>query len=272
MTSNVNIPEVFAQDGRLHIEFVEEKISGVGNFRLVTKATNKIDKKQYAIKKLLIKSILSCLFSILIGFFPDPDDLAKVIKELEIWAHLSNDHFVQYRSAWAESPNVKVGEQFICHPQLDIVSGSPVFAIYHIQMDLCTFTLDQLLTQMKAYFKIADRKQLFPPLAYYISSELLLEILEGIRYLHESMPPIMHRDVRPQNILIKPEQKGRFVKISDFGLAKMQKNQGQSNTTVMTGNKYTAPEMMTSSKYDTSVDVYSIGVMIQDMFHFDINR
>jgi serine/threonine protein kinase len=55
------------------------------------------------------------------------------------------------------------------------------------------------------------------PLGYYIASELSIEILESVDYLHKQK--VIHRDLKPNNILITDRMNGRFVKIADFGLA-----------------------------------------------------
>ena len=193
-----------------------------------------------------------------------------------MWAKLDCDFFVQYRSSWVELSDNRVINQFKSQQQfstesVDTGRGSDPqrYAVLHIQMDLCTFSLHEALEQLKAYFKIG-RKDLLPPMGYYISTELLVEILECIKYLHELKPIILHRDIKPKNILIRKGWNGKFVKISDFGGA-VEHIQDQSHTRMYGTQKYMAPEVMNSRKYDSSADVYSIAVMTQEMFNFDIN-
>ncbi|CAG2178047.1 unnamed protein product, partial [Oppiella nova] len=55
---------------------------------------------------------------------------------------------------------------------------------------------------------------------YFISCEILRQILESVQYLHELNPQIIHRDLKPENILIAENvRNGRFIKLCDFGLA-----------------------------------------------------
>jgi len=65
----------------------------------------------------------------------------------------------------------------------------------------------------------------------------------------------------------------RLVKIGDFGLITFHKYSDQSHTIYENKiAKYTAPEVLSSKKYDTKADIYSLGVILQDLFKIDINR
>jgi serine/threonine protein kinase len=80
------------------------------------------------------------------------------------------------------------------------------------------------------------------PLDYYISSELFKEILEGVDYLHKQK--VIHRDLKPNNVLITDGMNGRFVLIADFGLATIHEFSGQSHTKCKGTIRYAAPEVM----------------------------
>ncbi len=97
------------------------------------------------------------------------------------------------------------------------------------------------------------------PLGYYISSQLFKEILEGVHYLHKRK--VIDRDLKPNNVLI-----------ADFGLATIHEFSGQSHTKYKGTIRYAAPEVMSSTKYDTKADIYSLGVILQEVFKIDINE
>jgi serine/threonine protein kinase len=71
--------------------------------------------------------------------------------------------------------------------------------------------------------------------------------------------------------------KNRFIKIGDFGLASFQKF-NKSHEANKGTDRYIAPEVVRdrdSNKiaiYDTKVDVYSLGVVFEDLFRNDINE
>jgi len=115
------------------------------------------------------------------------------------------------------------------------------------------------------------RFEVMTPLEYYISGELFKEILEAVNYLHSLKPPIIHRDLKPNNILITEGLNGRFVKIADFGLATFHKFDQQTHTKGLGNVKYVAPEVVRGRTYDMKADIYSLGVVSQDLFDVDIN-
>ncbi len=79
--------------------------------------------------------------------------------------------------------------------------------------------------------------------------------------------PIIHRDLKPENILISDPINGRFLKLCDFGLAKRHE---VSNHTRMVGTvDYMAPEVINSNKYNTKSDVYSLALIVTEIFGFE---
>jgi serine/threonine protein kinase len=88
---------------------------------------------------------------------------------------------------------------------------------------------------------------LLTPLGYYISSEIFIELLECVNYLHKHN--IIHRDLKSSNILITFGNYGRFVKLGDFGLATVHDFEGQSHSKYTETRIFTAPEVMHSKYY-----------------------
>ena len=52
------------------------------------------------------------------------------------------------------------------------------------------------------------------------TADLMKQVCRGLSVAHQSSPPIIHRDVKPQNILVGYEADGLRARVSDFGLAK----------------------------------------------------
>ncbi|ORY00502.1 kinase-like protein [Basidiobolus meristosporus CBS 931.73] len=86
------------------------------------------------------------------------------------------------------------------------------------------------------------------------------QILKGLSYLHNHDPPIIHRDIKCDNIFINGAQ--GEVKIGDMGTAKMKL--GKKYTVIGTP-EFMAPEMYEEKGYSEKVDIYAFGMCLLEM-------
>ena len=99
------------------------------------------------------------------------------------------------------------------------------------------------------------------PMPVYRALELLEQVLIALSAAHAAR--IIHRDVKPENVLITPDGD---VKVADFGLAR-----AVSAATTATGGtligtvSYLAPEIVTNDGADARSDVYACGAMLYEM-------
>jgi serine/threonine protein kinase len=70
--------------------------------------------------------------------------------------------------------------------------------------------------------------------------------------------------------LKKFDSKGICVKIADFGLIAIHEFSGQSHTINKGTPEYTAPEVINSRNYNTKADVYSLGIIFQNLFALEM--
>lgn len=86
-----------------------------------------------------------------------------------------------------------------------------------------------------------------------------LQVCAGIEAAHNHQ--IVHRDIKPQNIIISREGK---VKVTDFGIAKAVSS-NTINTNAMGSVHYASPEQARGGFSDTKSDIYSLGVTMYEM-------
>ena len=96
-----------------------------------------------------------------------------------------------------------------------------------------------------------------------INYSILHDVAVGLYYLHSQAPPIIHRDLSSNNVLLTPDMK---AKISDLGVARIL-NVSPLQVSRMTQTPGTAafmpPEVMTANPtYDTSIDEFSFGILM----------
>ena len=103
-----------------------------------------------------------------------------------------------------------------------------------------------------------------------LSYSILYDVALGLNYLHSHVPPIIHRDLSSNNVLLASNMKS---KISDLGVAKivnltpLQVSRLVHNAQAPGTPAYMPPEALVASpKYDESIDVFSFGVMIIHVF------
>ncbi|HEX5893519.1 MAG TPA: serine/threonine-protein kinase, partial [Solirubrobacterales bacterium] len=93
-----------------------------------------------------------------------------------------------------------------------------------------------------------------------------IEIGRGLTAAHARK--LVHRDVKPQNVLIDPD--GR-AKVTDFGIARSLEQEGMTATGRVLGTTdYVSPEQAMGEDVDERSDVYSLGVVLYEMLVGDV--
>ena len=99
--------------------------------------------------------------------------------------------------------------------------------------------------------------------------QILCQCLSALTYLHGQKPPIVYRDIKPDNILVQHRCDGDiYVKFGDYGLSK----ESRDLTTMCGSLRYLAPEIYNEKdrrdanykkrSYTLAVDIWSLGVTV----------
>lgn len=89
--------------------------------------------------------------------------------------------------------------------------------------------------------------------------DYIIELTELLHFLHTLNPPLIHRDIKPQNVVIDSEGGCHFI---DFGISRFYQNDKRSDTFIM-GTKLTAPpEQFGYQQTDIRSDLYSLGILL----------
>ena len=93
------------------------------------------------------------------------------------------------------------------------------------------------------------------------AAQYMREVIEAVRYLHSDDPPIIHRDIKPENLLLDENNR---IKLADFGWSNF-KTEESSRVTYCGTPEYLSPEMVKKQGHDTSVDIWSLGVLMFEL-------
>ncbi|KAK1294604.1 putative serine/threonine-protein kinase GCN2 [Acorus calamus] len=256
-------------NSRYRNDFEEICSLGRGGFGHVVLCKNKLDGRQYAVKKIFLKD----------KNLPIND---KILREVATLSRLQHQHVVRYYQAWFETEvggcygdntwGSRTAESSSCSYTGAISTNSVGFenkqesTFLYIQMEYCPRTLRQVFESFSGLF---DKE---------VTWHLFRQIVEGLAHIHSQ--GIIHRDLTPNNIFFDARND---IKIGDFGLAKFLKleqlDHDQNFTVDATGVSmdgtgqvgtyfYTAPEIEQGwPQINEKVDMYSLGVVFFELWH-----
>ncbi|CAA0829687.1 Serine/threonine-protein kinase CTR1 [Striga hermonthica] len=88
------------------------------------------------------------------------------------------------------------------------------------------------------------------------------DVANGMNYLHNHNPPIVHRDLKSPNLLV---DQNYTVKVCDFGLSRLKANTFLSSKTAAGTPEWMAPEVLRDEPSNEKSDVYSFGVILWEL-------
>ncbi|RDY07726.1 Serine/threonine-protein kinase WNK1, partial [Mucuna pruriens] len=166
----------------------------------------------------------------LYDFLQNPEDLERLYSEIHLLKTLKHKNIMKFYTSWVDTAN------------------------RHINFVTEMFTSGTL-----RQYRLKHRRVNIRAVKHWCR-----QILEGLLYLHSHDPPVIHRDLKCDNIFINGNQ--GEVKIGDLGLAAILR---KSNAARCVGTpEFMAPEVY-KEDYNELVDIYSFGMCILEMVTFE---
>ena len=136
----------------------------------------------------------------------------------------------------------------LSHPNIvSVYDVGEQFGTYYIVMELVEgFTLKKYI-EKKGQMSQHDAVQ------------VTMQVARGLNAAHEQ--GIIHRDVKPQNIMVSRDGK---IKVTDFGIARINDSQ-TSGANTMGSVHYISPEQARGGVCDERSDIYSLGITLYEM-------
>ena len=162
----------------------------------------------------------------------------KVLKE----EFRDNDGFVK---KFKEEAQAAAG---LAHPNIvNVYDVGDENGIYYIVMELVEGITLKNYIERKGRLTIKE------------ATSIAIQVSAGLEVAHNNH--IVHRDIKPQNIIISREGK---VKVTDFGIAKATTSQ-TTTSSAMGSVHYTSPEQARGGYVDHRSDIYSLGIVMYEM-------
>ena len=173
--------------------------------------------------------------------------------------------------------NIKTGQQIAIKTvdKIDLMTESNR-AVFHSEIRAYSQITHPFLPQF--YCKLEDQAGVYiaieaatnGTLLDYISqhgklreneaAKFFCELISAVKYLHENK--IIHRDIKAENILLDKEF---HVRLTDFGLSDVMKDDSSTFDIKCGSFPYSAPEMLKGQKYTKMVDIWACGVVLYIM-------
>lgn len=110
---------------------------------------------------------------------------------------------------------------------------------------------------------IAERRSKKPPFTLFEIEAIIAPVLDALSYAHQFT---IHRDIKPDNIIVIGDFPNVSVKVLDFGIAKTLTTSRFTQTAQVLGTAfYMAPEQMSGGEIDHRADLYSMGMIVYEM-------
>ncbi|KAJ0765881.1 putative protein kinase WNK-NRBP family [Helianthus annuus] len=164
-------------------------------------------------------------------FLKYPDELERLYSEVHLLKTLKHKNIIKFYNSWVDTTNE------------------------HINFITEIFT-SGTLRQYRKKHKHVDLRAL---------KKWSKQILEGLLYLHSHDPPVIHRDLKCDNIFVNGNQ--GEVKIGDLGLAAILL-QARSAHSVIGTPEFMAPELY-EEEYNELVDIYAFGMCLLELVTFE---
>jgi len=123
------------------------------------------------------------------------------------------------------------------------------------------FQSDNMICVVREYVegKPLDKYIMENTLSQKEITDICIQLCNILTYMHEQERSIIHRDIKPQNIIVKPDGK---ISLIDFDIARVYDSKSKNDTQFIGTREYAPPEQYGFSQTDARTDIYSAGVLL----------
>ena len=178
----------------------------------------------------------------------DPDiDRIVAIKTINLM--LSPEEMVQYEARFKQE--IKAAGK-LNHPN--------IVTIYDVGK---TDNMAYMAMEFISGCELKDLLKAGTALPIDVALDIVSQAAEGLAFAHSR--DIIHRDVKPANIMLLENEDGLVAKITDFGIARMPASAVKTMTGMVMGSpRYMSPEQVVGRNLSARSDIFSLGVVLYE--------
>jgi len=189
-----------------------------------------------------------------------PPDFLECYEPLECFSHNQISETYQVKS-------LETGELFVAkiYDRFFITEGVDEQAILAV-LDhpavpklIESFETTEVVCIVRSYAAGRSLDTLDVPVGQRFVLNVGIQLCDILTYLHMKEPPIIHRDIKPQNVVITDERK---VSLIDFGIARWYKEDAERDTRIFASDGFAPPEQFGFGQTDNQTDIYSLGMVL----------
>ncbi|MCL2016144.1 MAG: serine/threonine protein kinase [Defluviitaleaceae bacterium] len=195
------------------------------------------------------------------GFNPnDYAALTNIGGDVMVLQHKTTQQLVAQKTISTKNENLYSQLLNLHHPNLVQILGVEIISEELDKSDeTATFRTYEEYVQGETLAEIIDAAD--KPISQETAVNWILQLCAAINVLHSQNPPIIHRDVKPSNIIVADG----VVKLLDFNAAKDVKPNQLRDTTLIGTPGYAAPEQYGYSASEPRTDIYAVGVIFAEL-------
>ena len=121
------------------------------------------------------------------------------------------------------------------------------------------FQNENMLCVVRQYVHGEPLNRLQIPLTEYQIISIGMQLCDILSYLHSQIPAVIHRDIKPQNIIL---DSGGKVTLIDFGISRLYDPNADNDTVFFGTQEYAPPEQYGFAQTDSRADIFALGAVL----------
>lgn len=191
---------------------------------------------------------------------PFPPDFLERYEPLECFSHteISETYLVKSRENGGQYI-AKIYDKYFARIGADELAILSELNHPSIPKLIDSFETDENICIVRSYAQGTPLDKVNVPVGERFAFNVGTQLCDILSYLHTRTPPVIHRDVKPHNVIIDDDH---TVTLIDFGIARRYNATADKDTRLIASDGFSPPEQYGFGQTDNQADIYSLGRLL----------